>query len=145
MEKTNEQPVGCREAFERWAEDNLPAYNAANNDSDFDIVLRIRGAAILAWQGAWNARPTTRESGWVDYPANTPEQSYPSIPLSHPLLFVNVDEGKTYIRLGYFDNEDGCFYESGDEKKLPWVHTVTKFFMFPYPETAKSNESKGGK
>ncbi len=86
-----------------------------------------------------------RELSWLDYPANTPKQSYPSIPLSHPLLFVNVDDGKTYIRLGYFDNEDECFYESGDEKKLPWVHTVTKFFTFPYPETAKTTQIEGGK
>lgn len=71
---------------------------------------------------------------WEEYPANKPIRFHESMDVSHPMLFFTEDGDQRHIRLGYYDHNDNTFYESGDQNRLPWQLTVTKFFPIPYPK-----------
>lgn len=71
---------------------------------------------------------------WLDYPVNVPKQFDKYVAVSNPVLFLTEDVGDHHIRLGYYKHDDGCFYESGDDNRLPWKHTVTRFMPIPYPQ-----------
>lgn len=129
--ETSEQPVECRVSFEKWL-NGIP-------DGEYLSRREYHSQAIEliypAWKACWELK---REVGWVEYPANEPIQFSPHVPVSHPLLFLTEDVDGLHIRLGNYDHGDEKFYESSDVARLPWKHTVTKYYPIPYPKLQQS-------
>lgn len=132
------------------------AYEKASGNRDLSALIFRKGNSIVAVMHGEVAdylypvlnrellsRDTKRESGWVKFPENCPAQYSDYVPVSDPLLFLTESEASSHLRLGYYDHEDGCFYESCDDLKLRHVGTVTKFLTFEYPKL-KGTKIEGG-
>lgn len=84
-------------------------------------------------------REASKPSGWLQYPENKPEKDV--LDCSGALLFyTDGGEGSRYVRQGHYHGYHEAFFESGDEKRLPWRHTVKSFYPYPFPPTPPEKE-----
>lgn len=77
-----------------------------------------------------------RESGWLEYPGAQPKL-YDGMNLSYPLLFNVKLPGADYVYQGYYNSENRCFYESGDNTYREFKTDVVGFMHYPLPDISR--------